>query len=151
VAYKCATVLRDSIKPYLLRRMKEEVKSCLTLPSKNEQVLFCRLTDEQRDYYKAFLDSSTVRDIMRGSTQIFVGLINLRKICNHPSLFDRNPELNQQDDYGYYKRSGKMIVVDALLRLWHNQKHKVLIFTQSRQVLTFRVCFDESLLKFTLN
>ncbi len=136
MAYKCATVLRDSIKPYLLRRMKDEVKSSLTLPSKNEQVLFCKLTDEQRDLYKAYLDSSVVKEIMRGSTQIFVGLINIRKICNHPNLFNQNALINEDKDYGYYKRSGKMIVVDALLRLWHNQKHKVLIFTQSRQVLS---------------
>ena len=37
-AYKCACVLRDTINPYLLRRMKADVNSCLQLPSKNEQV-----------------------------------------------------------------------------------------------------------------
>lgn len=35
-AYKCACVLRDTINPYLLRRMKADVK--IDLPSKNEQV-----------------------------------------------------------------------------------------------------------------
>lgn len=38
-AYKCATVLRDTINPYLLRRMKADVKDHLQLPDKNEQVL----------------------------------------------------------------------------------------------------------------
>lgn len=38
-AYKCATVLRDTINPYLLRRMKADVKDHLQLPNKNEQVL----------------------------------------------------------------------------------------------------------------
>ena len=136
VAYKMATILRDSIKPYLLRRMKDEVKSSLTLPPKNEQVLFCRLTDEQRDIYRNYLASATVKEIMRGSTQIFVGLINLRKICNHPNLFHIGAdEIQSRDDFGYYKRSGKMIVVDALLKIWHKQNHKVLIFTQSRQMI----------------
>ena len=37
-AFKCATVLRDTIGPYLLRRMKADVKAHLTLPDKNEQV-----------------------------------------------------------------------------------------------------------------
>ena len=37
-AYKCACVLRDTINPYLLRRMKADVKNNLNLPSKNEQV-----------------------------------------------------------------------------------------------------------------
>jgi len=37
-AFKCATTLRDLINPYLLRRMKTDVKKHLNLPSKNEQV-----------------------------------------------------------------------------------------------------------------
>ncbi|XP_010145433.1 PREDICTED: DNA excision repair protein ERCC-6-like, partial [Eurypyga helias] len=36
-AYKCACVLRDTINPYLLRRMKADVKMNLSLPDKNEQ------------------------------------------------------------------------------------------------------------------
>lgn len=36
-AYKCACVLRDTIRPYLLRRVKEHVD--LKLPEKNEQVV----------------------------------------------------------------------------------------------------------------
>ena len=35
-AYRCACVLRDTINPYLLRRLKADVK--IQLPSKNEQV-----------------------------------------------------------------------------------------------------------------
>jgi len=38
-AYRCATVLRDTIAPYLLRRMKTDVISHIHLPPKNEQVL----------------------------------------------------------------------------------------------------------------
>lgn len=119
--------------------MKDEVKSSLTLPAKNEQVLFCKLTEEQRRLYKGYLESPMVKDILKGSTQIFVGLINLRKICNHPDLFSGGlckdgASKQQEDDYGFYKRSGKMIVVDALLRIWNKQGHKVLVFTQSRQV-----------------
>lgn len=37
-AYKCACVLRDTINPYLLRRLKKDVKMSLDLPIKNEQV-----------------------------------------------------------------------------------------------------------------
>ena len=37
-AYKCACVLRDTINPYLLRRMKSDVGEALALPSKSEQV-----------------------------------------------------------------------------------------------------------------
>ena len=80
--------------------------------------------------------------------QVFPGLITLRKICNHPDLSTGGPRIfgpvgnddvddsaiAEADEYGYWKRSGKMIVVESLLRLWKKQGHKVLLFTQSRQV-----------------
>ncbi|CAH7126238.1 Ercc6 [Phodopus roborovskii] len=142
-AYKCACVLRDTINPYLLRRMKSDVKMSLSLPDKNEQVLFCRLTDEQHKVYQNFIDSKEVYRILNGENQIFSGLVALRKICNHPDLFSGGPknlsglpedEL-EEDQFGYWKRSGKMIVVESLLKIWHKQGQRVLLFSQSRQML----------------
>ncbi|XP_062852240.1 DNA excision repair protein ERCC-6 [Trichomycterus rosablanca] len=143
-SYKCACVLRDTINPYLLRRMKADVKANLSLPDKSEQVLFCRLTEEQRQVYQNFLDSKEVYQILNGDMQVFSGLIALRKICNHPDLFSGGPrllkglseeDLTEEEHFGYWKRSGKLIVVESLLRLWFKQGHRVLLFTQSRQML----------------
>ncbi|XP_061192459.1 DNA excision repair protein ERCC-6-like [Saccostrea echinata] len=149
-AYKCACVLRDTINPYLLRRMKADVK--INLPSKNEQVLFCRLTDEQRDVYLEYLQSRECQAILAGKYQIFAGLITLRKICNHPDICTGGPKLfigedSQGDpslEYGYWKRSGKMIVVEALLKLWKQQGHRVLLFSQSRAMLDILESFTQS-------
>ncbi|TKC47112.1 hypothetical protein EI555_010306, partial [Monodon monoceros] len=142
-AYKCACVLRDTINPYLLRRMKSDVKMSLSLPDKNEQVLFCRLTDEQHKVYQNFIDSKEVYRILNGEMQIFSGLVALRKICNHPDLFSGGPknlkgipdEELGEDQFGHWKRSGKMIVVESLLKIWHKQGQRVLLFSQSRQML----------------
>ncbi|ODM94276.1 DNA excision repair protein ERCC-6 [Orchesella cincta] len=169
-AFKCATILRDIINPYLLRRMKADVKTHLNLPEKTEQVLFCKMTDEQRALYINYINSREIESIVQGRFNLFVGLINLRKICNHPHLFDGGPklikstkfakkipksssgmkddeeprleedegsdiELDPTDSFGHWSKSGKMIVVETLLKLWHKQKHKVLLFTQSRQML----------------
>ncbi|XP_041116989.1 DNA excision repair protein ERCC-6 isoform X2 [Polyodon spathula] len=143
-AYKCACVLRDTINPYLLRRMKADVKKNLSLPDKNEQVLFCRLTDVQRQVYQNFIDSGEVYKILNGDGKVFSGLIALRKICNHPDLFSGGPkilkgmpddQLTEEEHFGFWKRSGKQIVVETLLRLWHKQGHRVLLFSQSRQML----------------
>lgn len=138
-AHKCATVLRDTINPYLLRRLKSDVKSHINLPGKNEQVLFCRLTEDQRQMYRDYLDSGQVKGILDGRLQVFIGLIALRKICNHPDLHDGGPKHfgsnvpeEPADEFGYWRRSGKMIVVESLLKLWKKQGHKVLFFTQSR-------------------
>ncbi|XP_054585000.1 DNA excision repair protein ERCC-6 [Eptesicus fuscus] len=142
-AYKCACVLRDTINPYLLRRMKSDVKMSLSLPDKNEQVLFCRLTDEQHKVYQNFIDSKEVYRILNGEMQVFSGLVALRKICNHPDLFSGGPKTlrgisdnePEEDQFGYWKRSGKMIVVESLLKIWHKQGQRVLLFSQSRQML----------------
>ena len=76
----------------------------------------------------------------------------LRKICNHPDLTTEagslwklrkdeaerknTPSSREESDggYGCWKRAGKLIVVQSLLKLWRKQKHKVLLFTQTRQV-----------------
>lgn len=80
--------------------------------------------------------------------QIFSGLIALRKICNHPDLFSGGPknlrglpgdEL-EENQFGYWKRSGKMIVVESLLKIWHKQGQRVLLFSQSRQVSVQIAC-----------
>lgn len=159
IAYKCSCILRDTIKPFLLRRTKAEVNNKLKLPEKSEQVLFCKLTEKQRKLYQDYLDSPVVRDIKRGFCQIFLGLIEMRKICNHPDLFDSTDCSNQikqlknvsqskhseffseDETFGHYKKSGKMMVVDSLLKLWKKQGHKVLLFTQSRQMLKMFIAY----------
>uniref|UniRef100_A0A1I8JJE9 DNA excision repair protein ERCC-6 n=1 Tax=Macrostomum lignano TaxID=282301 RepID=A0A1I8JJE9_9PLAT len=138
LAYRCACSLRDTINPYLLRRMKEDVR--LQLPGKSEQVLFCRLSDYQRDVYKEYLASRECRQILEGRYMVFPGLSTLRKICNHPDLSTGPPQKfglpsRESLTFGYYKRSGKMLVVDALLKAWRSDGHKVLLFSQSRRML----------------
>ncbi|XP_064406502.1 DNA excision repair protein ERCC-6-like isoform X2 [Halichondria panicea] len=166
-AYRCACVLRDTINPYLLRRMKADVK--IQLPDKNEQVLFCHLTDYQHEVYSDYLKGSEVERALSGRKQVFSALTTLRKLCNHPDLVTNDyseqvtlsggnkkkkkasqiadtpkanikkllpaPSKSGEDVYGYYKRSGKMIVIHSLLRLWQGQGHRVLLFSQSKLML----------------
>ena len=47
--------------------------------------------------------------------RVFVGLQNLRKLCNHPDLFGFRTE--SYEDFGAVEKSGKMIVVEALLKV----------------------------------
>ena len=153
-AYKCACVLRDTISPYLLRRVKDDVKSSLTLPKKSEQILFCKLADDQRILYKNYIDKLDLRNIGQRRELLFSSLTNLRKICNHPSIFEAiGKEISQSEigQDGHWRESGKMVVVESLLRLWKRQSHRVLIFTQSVQMLKvfeqFLIHFDYRFLK----
>lgn len=55
------------------------------------------------------------------------------------SLFkDSDEDINLSEEllnnFGYWKRSGKMTVVRSLLKIWQKQGHRVLLFTQGRQV-----------------
>jgi DNA excision repair protein ERCC-6 len=52
-------------------------------------------------------------------------------------MYNFGPPVEMSD--GFYKRSGKMIVVEALLRLWKKQGHKVLLFSQGTVVSIFRL------------
>ncbi|XP_044263689.1 DNA excision repair protein ERCC-6-like [Tribolium madens] len=158
-ALSVATTLKNLITPYLLRRSKHEVQEHISLPNKSEQVLFCSLTEEQRELYKGFLMSDHVSSIMGSSknwfaenqtrANVLISITALRKICNHPDIYlhaageadDDQIDVHDQK-FGHYKKSGKMIVVSALLKIWKKQKHRVLLFTQSRAMITI---FEEFL------
>ncbi|KAJ1397844.1 SNF2-related, N-terminal domain [Sesbania bispinosa] len=131
-AYRCAVVLRDLIMPYLLRRMKADVNA--QLPKKTEHVLFCSLTSEQVSAYRAFLASTEVEEILDGHRNSLSGIDVMRKICNHPDLLERDHAF-RNPDYGNPERSGKMKVVAQVLNVWKEQGHRVLLFTQTQQML----------------
>nr|XP_026490918.1 DNA excision repair protein ERCC-6-like [Vanessa tameamea] len=146
-ALEIAKALKALITPYMLRRTKAEVQEHILLPEKNEQVLFCALTKEQRDLYMGYLMTSTVRSILDKDSKygdplrarVLVALSTLRKICNHPDLYlyeaqEENEEIDQET-FGLWKRSGKMSVVHSLLKIWLKQGHRTLIFSQSRAML----------------
>jgi len=42
---------------------------------------------------------------------------------------------HQDPNYGDPEKSGKMVVVRALLSLWKKEGHRVLLFSQTRQML----------------
>ncbi|GLV36166.1 Imitation SWI [Carabus blaptoides fortunei] len=151
-----ATSLKTMITPFMIRRTKDEVRDCIYLPNKSEQILFCSLTDEQRDLYRGYLLSDHIGGILgrvradRSSenhrrANVLMGITTLRKICNHPDLYlgeleepngpDPDRIISPEETFGYFKRSGKMVVVAALLKIWKRQGHRVLLFTQSRAMI----------------
>lgn len=98
-ALQVATMLKEAITPYMLRRTKSDVQRHLALPEKNEQVLFCSLTQEQVDLYKSYITSENVKTVLhdkgsdnRGRARMLVAVTALRKICNHPDLFTYTSE-----------------------------------------------------------
>jgi len=161
LAYRCALMLRDLIEPFMLRRLKKDVKEVSRMPGKTEHVLFCRLSQRQRDMYEAYLKSEDVSRVIRGNNQLLGALTMLRKISNHPDLVcdpseasfqsfiqnggsqiqplgedsDDDSEEEILDEESLMQRSGKLEVLSKVLPLWHKQGHRVLIFCQWRKML----------------
>lgn len=131
-AYKCAVVLRDMVSPYLIRRKKADVAQAL--PKKTERVLFCSLTNVQRDMYVSYLASKELGEILNGDRGALIGIDILRKICNHPDLLEKGAWDSAQD-YGNPERSGKMLVLDKVLTHWIANEQKYV------SLYHHRVCF----------
>ncbi|CAO3590853.1 unnamed protein product [Absidia cylindrospora] len=84
---KLHTVLR----PYLLRRLKVDVEQ--QMPAKYEHVMYCRLSKRQRYLYDDFMGRAKTKETLASGS--FLSIINtlmqLRKVCNHPDLFEERP------------------------------------------------------------
>jgi DNA excision repair protein ERCC-6 len=138
-AQKCAETLKDTISPYLLQRLKVDVAA--DLPKKSEQVLFCKLTKQQRDAYESFLHSEEMDSILNRTRQSLYGIDILRKICNHPDLLHPKLKTDPTYQWGLANKSGKMQVVKALLHMWKRLGHKTLLFSQGVQMLDILEAF----------
>jgi SNF2 family DNA or RNA helicase len=80
--------LHSLLKPYLLRRVKEDVEK--SLPPKEETILEVALTPIQKKYYKAIYERNTAF-LYKGSKpsnapSLMNVMMELRKCCNHPYL-----------------------------------------------------------------
>lgn len=83
--------LHKVLRPFLLRRIKMDVEK--QMPKKYEHIVRCRLSKRQRYLYDDFMSQATTRETLASGH--FMSVINilmqLRKVCNHPNLFDPRP------------------------------------------------------------
>ncbi|XP_073402402.1 helicase SRCAP isoform X2 [Dendrobates tinctorius] len=83
--------LHKVLRPFLLRRIKLDVEK--QMPKKYEHVVYCRLSKRQRFLYDDFMSQAATRETLASGH--FMSVINilmqLRKVCNHPNLFDPRP------------------------------------------------------------
>lgn len=83
--------LHTLLRPFILRRLKSEVET--QLPGKFEHVVYCRLSKRQRFLYDEFMSRASTHEAL--TTGGYLGVMNtlmqLRKVCNHPDLFEVRP------------------------------------------------------------
>ena len=113
--------LHKLLKPYLLRRMKEDVEK--GLPAREETIIEVELSITQKKYYKAVFEKNT--GYLLANSREKVSLMNiamqLRKCCNHPFLLQGVEEqlltpgmskLEMMDTL--INSSGKMVLLDKV-------------------------------------
>ena len=121
--------LHDLLKPFLLRRTKNQVLK--DLPALEEVIVNCNLTKTQKDVYKACL----VKDyeaLTSGDNKATLNnvIMQLRKCSNHPYMFTGiEPQPFELGEH-LVKSSGKLNVLDKILRYCYEKQHRVLIFSQ---------------------
>jgi len=130
--------LHKVLRPFLLRRLKKDVEH--ELPDKVEMVIKCRMSALQRRLYekmrqKGILFTSDGKHGIKGLNNT---VMQLRKICNHPFVFEEvensiNPSGLTNDLI--YRTSGKFELLDRILPKFLRTKHRVLIFFQMTAIM----------------
>ncbi|KAK1313760.1 Chromatin structure-remodeling complex protein SYD [Acorus calamus] len=125
--------LHHVIRPFLLRRKKDEVEKFL--PGKTQVILKCDLSAWQKVYYQQVTDLGRVGlGSGTGKSKSLQNLsMQLRKCCNHPYLFVGDYDMYRKDEI--IRSSGKFELLDRLLPKLHKAGHRVLLFSQMTRLM----------------
>lgn len=143
--------LHKVLRPFLLRRLKKEVES--QLPDKVEYVIKCEMSALQRCVYRhmqargiLLTDGSEKDKKGRGGSKAMMNTImQLRKICNHPFIFQHLEEAIAEHQGGtgasisgpdLYRSSGKFEFLDRVLPKLKTLNHRVLLFCQMTSLMS---------------
>ncbi|MFS0690444.1 DEAD/DEAH box helicase [Sporosarcina sp. 179-K 8C2 HS] len=123
--------LRAKIRPFLLRRTKNDPDLQLNLPKKLEQNEYCPLTTEQAALYESFIEDTKFKlDTLTGFERkglILKMLSRLKQLCNHPSLFLKEPHAPADQ---MLERSVKLNRIVSMAADIASNGEQCLIFTQ---------------------
>jgi len=126
------TLIARAVRPFILRRTKEEVAP--ELPEKLEQTIYVELEpnerkryDELRDHYRAALLGRVDRDgIARSKIQILEALLRLRQAACHSGLLDETRAAESSSKFDLLIPQLAEIVAEG---------HKALVFSQFTSLL----------------
>ncbi|XP_040271140.1 chromodomain-helicase-DNA-binding protein 3 isoform X2 [Bufo bufo] len=134
--------LHDLLGPHMLRRLKADVFK--NMPAKTELIVRVELSPMQKKYYKFILTRNFDALNSRGGgnqVSLLNIMMDLKKCCNHPYLFPvaamESPKLptGAYEGGSLIKSSGKLLLLQKMLRKLHEQGHRVLIFSQMTKML----------------
>ena len=123
---KRAKELQEKVKPFILRRTKQEVAT--ELPEKTEIVLHCEMGPAQRNIYNAYekefreyISATTNDELPKRAINVLRGLTRLRQICNSPLLLKEEK----------IKESSSTKIAVLMEQIENKSpQHKILVFSQ---------------------
>ncbi|KAM9800390.1 chromodomain-helicase-DNA-binding protein 5 isoform 1-T1 [Syngnathus typhle] len=134
--------LHDLLGPHMLRRLKADVFK--NMPAKTELIVRVELSPMQKKYYKFILTRNfEALNSKGGGNQVSLLniMMDLKKCCNHPYLFPvaavEAPVLpnGSYDGNQLVKSSGKLTLLQKMLKKLKDEGHRVLIFSQMTKML----------------
>uniref|UniRef100_A0A8D0F7C5 DNA excision repair protein ERCC-6-like n=1 Tax=Strix occidentalis caurina TaxID=311401 RepID=A0A8D0F7C5_STROC len=151
---KISENLMTIIKPYFLRRTKEDIKNNHT--DKPDAPL------PENKIYRNFLSLDHVKEVLMTTRSPLAELTVLKKLCDHPRLLPARAcvqlgleeqehseqghgseagmlsganEIDHLSDETVIQESGKMLFLVGLLERLREEGHRTLVFSQSRKML----------------
>ncbi|XP_028325526.1 chromodomain-helicase-DNA-binding protein 4 isoform X2 [Gouania willdenowi] len=143
--------LHDMLGPHMLRRLKADVFK--HMPSKTELIVRVELSPMQKKYYKFILTRNfEALNIRGGGNQVSLlnVVMDLKKCCNHPYLFPAAATEAPKLPNGMYegnaltKSSGKLTLLQKMMRKLKDGGHRVLVFSQMTKMLDLLEDFLEN-------
>merc|ERR1719328_874755 len=144
--------LHKVLRPFLLRRLKKDVES--QLPDKVEYIIKCEMSGLQRALYTHMQEKGVMltdgaasgkKGGAGGAKALMNTIMQLRKLCNHPFMFQHIEEayakhIGSPTDVvtgpDIYRSSGKFELLDRILPKLKETGHRVLMFCQMTQCMT---------------
>ncbi|KAK1756169.1 SNF2 family N-terminal domain-containing protein [Echria macrotheca] len=133
--------LHKVLRPFLLRRLKKDVEK--DLPDKTEKVIKCKFSALQSRLYKQMVTHQKIlvsdgKGGKAGARGLSNMIMQLRKLCNHPFVFDEvenqmNPASISNDLL--WRTAGKFELLDRILPKYKATGHRVLMFFQMTAIM----------------
>jgi non-specific serine/threonine protein kinase len=126
--------LRETVGPFILRRLKTDKTIISDLPDKVETRAFASLTKKQAVLYEALvkdmdatLRNEDIAPIARRGL-VLAGITKFKQICNHPDQYLGQGAFDA-------RHGGKFEVLAEICQTIREKRERVLVFTQFKEIV----------------
>ncbi|MCL2776140.1 MAG: DEAD/DEAH box helicase [Oscillospiraceae bacterium] len=123
--------LRETISPFILRRLKTDKSVISDLPDKIENKSYTTLTKKQIVLYDGLVkEIESALDVASGISRkglILASIMKFKQICNHPAQYLGQSAFDS-------KLSGKFDKLSEICETIREKRERVLVFTQFREM-----------------